>query len=43
MHCLSFKGFLKDYHLQYFKFLLAMNDHTLMGDIKSDRNGRITW
>lgn len=43
MHCLLLKGFLEGYHLQYFKFVLAMNDHTLMGDVKSDRNGRITW
>ncbi|KAG1147822.1 hypothetical protein G6F37_003473 [Rhizopus arrhizus] len=43
MHCLPFKGFLEGHHLQYLKFTLAMNDHTLMGDIKSDRHGRISW
>lgn len=42
MHCLSFQGFLKD-DIRFFKFLLAMNDYLLMGDIKSDPNGKISW
>jgi hypothetical protein len=42
MHCLSFQGFLKD-DIRFFKFLLAMNDHKLMGDIKSDPNAKISW
>lgn len=42
MHCLSFKGFLKD-DIRFFKFLLAMNDNKLMGDIKSDPNAKISW
>lgn len=42
MHCLQFKGFLKD-DVRFFKFLLAMNDQTLMGDIKSDPKAKISW
>ena len=42
MHCLEFKGFLEE-NARFFKFSLAMNDHILMGDIKSDRNAKITW
>ncbi|CAO3640855.1 unnamed protein product [Mucor hiemalis] len=42
MHCLQFKGFLKD-DVRFFKFSLAMNDQILMGDIKSDPKAKISW
>ncbi|KAK4521302.1 uncharacterized protein ATC70_011916 [Mucor velutinosus] len=42
MHCLQFRGFLKD-DARFLKFTLAMNDNMLMGDIKSDPNAKISW
>ncbi|KAI8645249.1 hypothetical protein BD408DRAFT_441079 [Parasitella parasitica] len=42
MHCLQFRGFLKD-DARFLKFSLAMNDNILMGDIKSDPNAKISW
>lgn len=42
MHCLQFRGFLKD-GARFLKFSLAMNDNILMGDIKSDPNAKISW
>lgn len=42
MHCLQFRGFLKD-DARFLKFTLAMNDNILMGDIKSDPNAKISW
>ncbi|GAA5809672.1 hypothetical protein MFLAVUS_003084 [Mucor flavus] len=42
MHCLSFHGFLKDDN-RFFKFIVAMNDHILMGDIKSNPNAKVNW
>lgn len=40
MHCLLFNGFSNHGFLQ---FTLAMNDHILMGDIKSNPNAKINW
>lgn len=42
MHCLPFQGFLKDDN-RFFKFIVAMNDHILMGDIKSNPNAKVNW
>jgi hypothetical protein len=42
MHCLSFKGFLQE-DSKFFKFLLAVNDNILMGDIKSNPKAKINW
>lgn len=42
MHCLPFRGFLKD-DTRFLKFSLAMNDNILMGDIKSNPNAKISW
>lgn len=42
MHCLAFKGFLQE-DFKLFKFLVAMNDNILMGDIKSNPNAKINW
>lgn len=42
MHCIQFKGFVKQ-DVRFFKFMLAMNDNKLMGDIKSDPNAKLSW
>jgi hypothetical protein len=42
MHCLPFRGFLKD-DGRFLRFSLAMNDNILMGDIKSNPSAKISW
>ena len=42
MHSLHFQDFLED-DCRFLEFLLAMNDNSLMGDIKSDPNVKLCW